>query len=70
MTRPSDRERLDWLTRKGSSLLLFGALDSNHCWDFAEGFDVDGFKTPRAAIDAAMKAERVKPGRRTGKGRK
>jgi hypothetical protein len=69
--KPSDWERLDWLSKKLPDGQTFTWLLCNRNFWTTPNDDINEWhSTPRAAIDAALKAERVKPGRRTGKGRK
>lgn len=56
MKKPTDKERLDWLSRKPHELLTYGAEGWLCFWDA----DIQGVirKSPRAAIDAAIRAEK------------
>lgn len=54
---PTDKQRLDFMTRKGWSLER--SASSHRLWWIpgAHGMDIVYSRTPRRAIDAAMKAE-------------
>ena len=51
MKQPSDKERLDWLAKEAANLTECEGL-----WDvtFASPANINGARTPREAIDAAM----------------
>ena len=55
--RISDKERMDWITRKRLDLIFCGLK----CWHIGEQSDT-AHKTPRKAIDAAIRQEKKERG--------
>lgn len=59
--RITDKERLDWITRKAWGVEHTCYQTKRGKWWCNVGSDEDGYgETPRQAIDAAMKSERRK----------
>ena len=66
MKRPSDKERLDWLTTNAWTVDLQD--DQAQLWACTYTGGRTGYgNTPRAAIDAAMKAEAKPSAKGTGR---
>jgi len=57
---PTDKQRLNWLFRNKESLLCLGRDFSGHWWALLSRTLTDDNRTPRQAIDAAMKASKHK----------
>ena len=57
---PTDKERLDWLKRTGAKLRGHGWGDFYFTVDPGSGQRIHADKSIRAAIDAAMRAERTR----------
>jgi len=55
---PTDKERLDWLTKNGG--ILRASVSSAYRYVCIGGGEIAYGDTPRQAIDAAMKAERTR----------